>query len=260
MLGALAEGLAPLGVRVSAASTSVERERVVEGAPGGDRSQFTSTAESVVRADFGEVEVRDFKVDYCQPAQGPESVRARVTMSVAEWERVKRVKRGKTLLVVRCRSDAPGVCDDVVAQGARQAAQGAGLAVAAVVQAPEGLSAQDADAVLGLGVKHAALHVMVVELRVRAVGQTGEGEAATFFASTEAFAAVVETSNGKTLATWKPQGGRSRPFKAGQYAQHGGAEAAQRRSLKFALHGDGRGQEGLVDGARRWGLGGGGSK
>ncbi len=140
------------------------------------------------------IEVRGAEAAYCQD-DGGDVVRAAVAIPAAEWSRLERVRRGRTLLVVRCATEPAGGCGDALVERLRDVASAAGLAVATVLaEPPAGVDARSGPALVGLGQRHKVSRILwldlTAEFRTRHEG--------VLYAYTTVRGTLVETSDGKT--------------------------------------------------------------
>ncbi len=186
-LGALVEALKELGVEISSEMTDTWTH--IDGV---DRSHIEVRSRERVEP----LEVRGARVAYCQA--GARAVRAALAIPPGEWTRLARERRGRTLLVLQCRSEPAGGCDAALLERLRAAASGAGLAVASALAAPpEGVDSHSAEAMVALGREHSVARVLwldvAAEFRTRHEG--------VLYAYTTIRGKLVETSDGKTLRT-----------------------------------------------------------
>ena len=187
-LSAIVEALKRLGVEIG---SEVQDEWThVDGA---DATRI------VVRSNerVARIEVRGAEAGYCED-QGGDTVRAAVAIPAAEWRRLERIRRGRTLLVLRCATEPAGPCGDALLERLRAVAAGTGLTIAtALGEPPPGVDAHSGPALVDLGRQHQVSRILWLDLasefRTRHEG--------VLYAYTTVRGKLVETSDGKTERT-----------------------------------------------------------
>ena len=192
---ALSEGLSPLGVKVKGDVKIQQRQQTKVGPNGKAVTTGLDSVESNQTIKLEEVEVRSFKVTYCRPPDKDQTIRAVVTLPGAEFNRIKRVKTGRTLLVLDCKSEPEGACSSDLAAGLRKAADQAKLSVSDVIKPPAGISGRSGQDLLRLGAEKGAAYVLWVELS----GRFKVKEEDVLYAFADGWAGMTETSDGKSL-------------------------------------------------------------
>ena len=192
---ALTEGLSPLGVKVSGVIVIDSGTKTVIGPDGKAVTTGEENVSSKQVMKIGDFEVRDYKVDYCRPPNKAGTIRAVVKLPGSEFNRIKRVKRGRTLLVLDCKSEPDKACSDDLAAGLRKAADQANLSVSDVIRPPKGVSGRNGQDLLRLGAEKGAAYVLWVELS----GRFKVKEEDVLYAFAAGWAGMTETSDGKSL-------------------------------------------------------------
>ena len=192
---ALSEGLSPLGVKVKGDVKIQQRQQTKIGPGGKAVTTGVDSVESNQTIKLDEVEVRSFKVTYCRPANKGQTIRAVVTLPGSEFNRIKRMKTGRTLVVLDCKSEPDGACSNDLAAGLRKAADQAHLSVSDVIKPPKDISGRNGQDLLRLGASKGAAYVLWVELS----GRFKVKEDDVLYAFADGWAGMTETSDGKSL-------------------------------------------------------------
>ncbi len=192
---ALTEGLKPLGVKV-ASDVKIQQKQQTKIGPGGKAvTTGLDSVESNQSIKLAEVEVRSFKVTYCRPANKDQTIRAVVTLPGSEYNRIKRMKTGSTLLVLSCESEPAGACSNDLAANLRKAADKANLSISSIIKPPKGVNGRNGKDLLRLGASKGAAYVIWVELS----GRFKVKEEDVLYAFADGWAGMTETSDGKSL-------------------------------------------------------------
>ena len=146
MVRTLGEALQPLGVPVSSVLKSTQI-----AADGVDSSRVILQEKVSMKT----IEVRDLKVGYCYDG-AISAVRVALAIPDAEWKRLTRIYRGGTLLVLDCKTEPEGACDDELFDTLSDAAGDAGLNVTSAIEPPKGVRKGSARALIALGEKEEA--------------------------------------------------------------------------------------------------------
>lgn len=224
---ALNEGLSPLGVRVKGDVKIQQRTETTRDASGRVVTTARDMAESNAIIKLDEVEVRNFKVEYCTPPDKDDTIRAVVRLPGSEFARISRMKKGRTLMVVDCKSEPDGACDNSVVAGLRKAADAAKLDVADVIKPPEGVDSKNGEQMVMLGANKAAAYVLWVQLQ----GTFKAKQDDVLFAFSEAAAFMSETSDGKSLRSLALDG----PVKGAVYEQVGAQKNTEVDAVRDSL-------------------------
>jgi len=187
MVRTLGEALQPLGVQVSSELTS--SQMVAEGV---DSTRITLQEKVSLKP----IQVRDLKVGYCYDGT-ISAARAAIAIPANEWRRLTRVYRGGTLLVLDCKTKPEGACEDDLYDALTEAAADAGLKVTSSIEAPKGVRKGSARALVTLGEKEEAAHILWISLNAKFRGEVEE----VLYAYTTASASLIETSDGQVQKT-----------------------------------------------------------
>ena len=240
---ALTRGLQTLGVRVQGQIRVTRKADCLKA--GGTRQQCVtrmsigdSTSVSVAP-----IEVRDFEEAYCYDGDSAH-MRSLVRVPASEWNRLVRVRRGGTVLVLDC---APQLaCTDVVLAAVRQAVQASGILVHQVINPSSPGQSGDLSWLLETGLSNGAGYVLSVSLQSR---RQDEAEG-VLYGVTDITARLIETSDGQELRSWTPVT-PTKPFEVGLLRNRGWA-AVFKMSMLRAIHGHRR-EQGLASGITQWG-------
>ncbi len=193
---ALSAGLGPLGIKVSGDVRIEQRTDTTINAAGqvATTARDSTSANTLVK--LSEVEVRGFGVNYCRPSGPRDAIEARVTVPLSEYSRIRRVKRERTLLVVACRSEPTGACDQEILALLRNVGNKSDMKITDAIFAPAKLKLGQREPLLKLGVEKDAAYVFWVRLNSRfSVEEDG-----VLYAFTDGTGRLVETSDGKAIA------------------------------------------------------------
>ena len=212
---ALGRKLRELGVEVSSEVRDVRRATSVG-------TTYDVTFDQ--RVTQAPVVVRGATLDATCATPDGRRVWARASIPSAEWARLERLARGRTLLVYRCESDPPGACDPALRDRVATAAAAAGLRLLA--GEPKGVApASDVwspEVLQTIGQSDDAAFVLWVTLRV-AFDQASHGE---YYSYATAAAALADTNDGGVLRRVDvPR------TKGGHYSSHDANRAAVTKAV-----------------------------
>jgi len=218
LVDAFVQAASELGVRV----TSEQLFKAVRTSEG-DQEEFliVETAEAVP------VEFRGTRRAFCREG---DVMRAKVAIPAAEWSRIVRVRRGRTALIVDCKTEPEGVCGEEVEAELRKRAVDAGLAVATTVAGKVDAALSDTAAAIELGARHEAAFLLLVTLR----GRLHAVERGVMYAYANASASLVETSDGKVLQAAALENVKGAHFEKVGSVQYGPVDAV-RKAIGEAL-------------------------
>jgi hypothetical protein len=220
VVDAFVQAASQLGVRV----TSEQLFKAVRTAEGDEEEFFVvETAEAVP------VEIRNTRRAFCR-SRGDGVMRATVVIPAGEWARIMRMHRGRTALIVDCRTEPEGGCGEETLAALREKARQAGLAVSSTVKASAQAALADTRSAMELGVRHKAAFLLFVTLRGRFHGT----EAGVMYARSDISASLAETSDGKAQRAVAIEG-----VKGAQFARIGSVRYAPidavRKSMSAAV-------------------------
>ena len=193
---ALNNGLGPLGIRVSSDVRIEQRSDTTINAAGKVATTGRDTTTANTRVKLAEIEVRGFGVTYCRPSGRDDAIEARVTVPLSEYSRIRRVKRGRTLLVLACQSKPAGACDQETLAALRDVGKKSGLDITNAIMAPPGLDPGQREPLLALGVDKDVAYVFWVRLN----SHFSVEEDGVLYAFTDGAGRLLETSDGKAVA------------------------------------------------------------
>ncbi len=199
---ALQTGLSELGFSISSTATLKSRS-VTESSTGSEwKETFIEDSQREVELKLAETEIRGAKVAYCINQR--KAVEARVTLSVAEWHRIRRQKLGTTVVMLQCSAPVPRHCQrPKIHSLLRKAVVEAGLKPLSVLEPEETMSPNSPKANKRLGVHNDAAYILWVSMEGRNLCGTGACKQAEVFAAvTSASLTLVDTRDGKAIHSW----------------------------------------------------------
>ena len=193
----------------------------------GDKTVDSSAARQDIDLTLGAAKVKDFRVSYCATPTG--GTRAEVRLAARELDRLKRITRDATLVVVLCSAQADGACAADLADRVKAVVQDAHLQVAEVQLASGELSLDEVRSRA-----NAAGAAKAVILRLGAGPTRIEGEYRVCRAQVSA--SVIDSEDGKTLRIVKPNGfGADGGYKGVVFADRDDDAAACQKAFREAL-------------------------
>ena len=248
-LNALKEMLQSVNVSVSSQTDISKRatqKRV--GSTLRTKETITVTIKGAMRTQ--QMDVRGARTEYCQSPTG--TIRATVTVSQDELERIKRMSLGHTLIVLQCRSPEPGECQrSKLHDRLRKAVVDADLKPVAVLEPEKTMSPNNPGAMKRLGRRHDAAYVLWVSLEGRNRCGTGECKDRPLFAAvTTASFSLVESGDGKAIHSWSsPDDCKYRAVLPSRYYTF---RDALEKSMDDAISGNDTCGDGIQQGLATW--------
>ena len=198
---ALANGLSALGVRVKSKSEFLTRATFM-ATDSKEQVNLLEDSQESIEVNVAETEIRGVKIAYC--VNQHKALEARVTITVKEWNRIRRSKLGTTVIMLKCNAPDPTACSLPKLHALlKRAVVAAGLKPLSVLEPEAAMSPNSPRTMQRLGSRNDAAFILWVTMDGHNVcGQGACKQQKLFVAKTKATLTLIETGNGRSVHAW----------------------------------------------------------